>query len=110
MGAESLRVLLNDKNLSSIDETIEKVQDSLQDQKQVEEAMTVANQQVMDAYLPAVDEQELEQELNELERNQVSLTKPINTESELSRLQNVLSTLNRPAQKIVKNNKIRELA
>ncbi|KAI8067342.1 hypothetical protein BDF21DRAFT_345538 [Thamnidium elegans] len=110
MGADALRVLLNDKNLSSIDETIEKVQDSLQDQKQVEEAMTVANQQVMDTYLPAVDEQELEQELNELEQKQVSLTKPINTESELSRLQNVLSTLNRPAQQIVKDNRTRELA
>ncbi|GAA5803305.1 hypothetical protein HPULCUR_008784 [Helicostylum pulchrum] len=101
MGADALRVLLNDKNLSSIDETIEKVEDGLKDQKQVEEAMTVANQQVTDAYLPAVDEQELEQELNELEQNQVSLTKPINTESELSRLQNVLSTLDRPAQKFL---------
>ncbi|KAI9365277.1 hypothetical protein BD770DRAFT_313281 [Pilaira anomala] len=102
MGANALRVLLNDKNFSSIDETVEKVQDTLKDQKQVEDAITLGNQEVMDTYLPSMSEQELEQELNSLETtNQhaaVHLPKPIETESELLRLQNVLSSLNHPAK------------
>lgn len=102
MGANALRVLLNDKNFTSIDETVEKVQDTLKDQKQVEDAITLGNQEVMDTYLPSMSEQELEQELNSLEttnqQTAVHLPKPIETESELLRLQNVLSSLNHPAK------------
>lgn len=112
LGADALRTILNDKDLNpeSIEKTMEKVQDSLEDQKDVENAIQAGNNQAADIYLPDVNDEELENELDSLvETRHVNLTQPIDTESELLRLETVLSSLNHPAQqKRVK--KTKELA
>lgn len=90
-------------NAGNVDKTMENIQDTLQDQKEIEDAITVGNQDVNNAYLPddAALEEELEllqQEDSHYKQPQVNLTQPIDTESELLRLQNVLSSLNHPSQ------------
>jgi chromosome segregation ATPase len=121
MGADALRALLDrkDLNIDSIDKTMEKIQDTLEDQKQVEEAITIGNEDISNTYLPEVDDEELERELDSLEMKSnssnrhptVNLTQPIDTESELLRLEKVLSSLNHPSQQRSMNHRrTKELA
>lgn len=112
LGADALRTILNDKDLNaeSIEKTMEKVQDTLEDQKDIEEAITSGSDQVSKTYLLDVNDEELEKELDSLvETRHVNLTQPIDTESELLRLQTVLSSLNHPSQQ-KRGKKIKELA
>lgn len=125
MGADTLRTLLDGKdlNMDTIGQTMEKIQDTLEDQKQVEEAMTIGQQDIANNYLPDINDEELEQELDSLQDNRrksleaiVHLTQPIDTESELLRLQRVLSSLNHPSTSFSSSSnnndhhKIKELA
>ena len=113
MGANTLRSLLSDKNV--IENTMDKLQDALEDQKQVEEAMTLGNEEISNQAIGMTDE-DLENELDSIitaapskEQQVVSLTQPIDTESELLRLQNVLSSLNHPSS-FLRKAKTKELA
>lgn len=122
LGADALRLLLDSKELNAdnVDKTMENIQDTLQDQKEIEDAITVGNQDVNNAYLP--DDAALEEELELLQQEdsdlnhrhhkqpQVNLTQPIDTESELLRLQNVLSSLNHPSHHYSQPKKVKELA
>lgn len=112
MGANALRSLLNrdELNIDSIDKTMENIQESLNDQKEIEEAMMYAHEDISASQF---DQQEIEQELNALKQEQqeapptrtkppVHLVQPIDTDSELQRLQNVLSSLTTPTNKRVK--------
>lgn len=103
MGANTLRSLLSDKD--TVEQTMDKLQDTLEDQKQVEEAMTIGNEEISNQTIGMTNE-DLENELDSLvtadkrppsRRDTIAnLTQPIDTESELLRLQNVLSSLNHP--------------
>jgi hypothetical protein len=108
---------LDDKDLNTdtIDNTMEKIQDTLEDQKQVEEAINNGNQEINGEEI--VNDEELENELNLLieekrdsVQRHVNLTQPIDTESELLRLQHVLSSLNHPSSHLPKKNKVKEVA
>lgn len=99
LGADVLRRLLDGKelNVDHVDKTMEKVQETLDDQKEVEEAISAGQEEIVDQQFN-VSQEELEQELEGLQREEepqsVNLTQPVDTESELQRLQNVLSSLN----------------
>lgn len=100
MGANTLRSLLSDKG--TVEQTMEKLQDTLEDQKQVEEAMTIGNEEISNQTIGMTNE-ELENELDSMitadkrpPSRRETLTQPIDTESELLRLQTVLSSLNHP--------------
>lgn len=93
LGADTLRRILNDKDLNaeSIEKTMDKVQDTLEDQKDVEGAIGAVHDQVAKTYLPDINDEDLEKELDSLvQTRRVNLTQPIDTEPELLRLQNVL--------------------
>lgn len=108
MGANILRSLLSDKE--AVEETMDKLQDTLEDQKKVEEAIKMGNEDISNQTIGMTNE-DLEDELDSLTTTTASitasskeqhpavnsLTQPIDTESELLRLQNVLSSLNHPS-------------
>lgn len=111
MGANALRNLLNRQELKidSVDKTMENIQETLNDQKEIEEAMMNGHEDISNQQF---DHEELEQELNDLKREQQpavvpSLPPPIDTESELLRLQTVFSSL-KPT--VTKKSRAKELA
>lgn len=112
MGANTLRSLLSDKDV--VENTIDKLQDALEDQKQVEEVMMLRNEEISNQAIGMTNE-DLENELDSIitaapaNEQVASLTQPIDTESELLRLQNVLSSLNHPSSYLRKA-KTKELA
>ncbi|KAI9475628.1 MAG: hypothetical protein EXX96DRAFT_574010 [Benjaminiella poitrasii] len=107
MGAEMLRTLLSTEeggrlSVSNIEETFERLQDTLEDHKEIEEAIQTGNEEISDKQLAAAStsQEELEEELNSIikkEQKSVAITQPIDTQSELLRLQALLSSLNHPA-------------
>jgi hypothetical protein len=99
LGADTLRGLLDGKEFSvdHVGKTMEKIQETLDDQKQVEEAITMGHEEIANQHYNNISQEELEQELEGLQKEEirpVNLTQPIDTGSELLRLQNVLSSLN----------------
>ncbi|KAL7320645.1 hypothetical protein PS15m_000511 [Mucor circinelloides] len=115
MGANTLRSLLSDKG--TVEQTMDKLQDTLEDQKQVEEAMTIGNEEISNQTIGMTNE-ELENELDSMitadkrpPSRRETLTQPIDTESELLRLQTVLSSLNHPPSSTYqRRTKTKELA
>jgi hypothetical protein len=98
LGTDTLRGLLDGKefNVDHVDQTMEKIQETIEGQKQVEEAMALGHEEIANQQFN-VSQEELEQELEGLQKEEprsVNLTQPIDTESELLRLQSVLSSLN----------------
>ncbi|CEP15970.1 hypothetical protein [Parasitella parasitica] len=111
MGANTLRSLLSGKDM--VAETMDKLKDTLEDQHAIEQAMAVGNEEISNQ-AAGITNEDLENELDAIitadstpsTKEAVSLTQPINTESELLRLQNVLSSLSHPSNRI----KMKELA
>jgi GTPase SAR1 family protein len=117
MGADALRSLLGEDGLSmeSVDETMEKIQTVLQDQKEVEDALHIRTEDMMDT-----DTDEVEQELLDLieQEQDFKKAKPISEHaptislpnSELSRLNQMFaSSLNEPQQQQQQKKKQLEL-
>lgn len=107
MGADALRGLLGEDglNIDSVDETMEKIQTVLQDQKEVEDALHIGTEDMMD-----VDNTEVEQELFDLIEQEKDLTKTEPKQkdvssssslpnSELSRLNQMFTSNNEPKKK-----------
>ncbi|KAI8640356.1 Snf7-domain-containing protein [Parasitella parasitica] len=111
IGANTLRLLLSGKD--EVAETMDKLKDTLEDQNAVEQAIALGSEEIFNQ-TTGITNEELENELDSImsadnktsTKESVSLAQPINTESELLRLQNVLSSLNQPSKRI----KIKELA
>ncbi|KAF7730977.1 hypothetical protein EC973_001023 [Apophysomyces ossiformis] len=105
VGADALRGVLksNDLSVSSVEETMQRMQNALEDQKEVEDAIAMGTEETLQIQGIA-DESELEQELEAIqsfqekqkkEAQRVELPAPIDTESELARLDQVLASLKR---------------
>ncbi|KAI9321073.1 Snf7-domain-containing protein [Dichotomocladium elegans] len=108
IGADALQSVLRDGKLSvaTVDEAMLKVQEAFEDQKEVEDAINMGAEQA--SKFTDVDDDELEKELQELERQQedVSLATspplrktvqsappPSRTDSELARISHLFSQL-----------------
>ncbi|KAI8367230.1 Snf7-domain-containing protein [Choanephora cucurbitarum] len=86
LGTETLRTILANHPLDQIEDTMDRLKDTLEEQHQIETAM--------ESHTNDEEEEELEQQLLALQlEDKPVLTKPIDTQSELMRLQHVLSTL-----------------
>ncbi|KAI8369076.1 Snf7-domain-containing protein [Blakeslea trispora] len=88
LGTETLRSILASHSIDQVEETMDQLKTTLEEHEQTEAAWQ--------SFLPGEDD-ELEQQLLALQlEDKPTLTKPIDTQSELMRLQHVLSTLNHP--------------
>ncbi|KAI8975343.1 hypothetical protein BDF20DRAFT_878067 [Mycotypha africana] len=117
LGADTLRTLLHQKdfNVDTVQETMDHLQDTLDEHKEVEDTLSLGNQAIHNEQIGGKEGQkELEDELNNLMmedkaaqqklKNQQQEhsshpshhfnSQPIETESELLRLQTVLTSLN----------------
>ncbi|KAI8066201.1 Snf7-domain-containing protein [Gilbertella persicaria] len=92
LGTETLRKMLAHHSFDKIQETMDELQEALDDHEQVEHALTQGHHVIVDQ-----DEQALEEQLESLALEEQALTQPIDTQSELMRLQQVLSSLNVPS-------------
>lgn len=106
MGADALRGLLGQDGLSieSVDDVMQKIQDTFEDQKEIEDALKMGNEDIA-----GIDDDEIENELSQLVQDeqiysktpspvpvQVSLPNKkadkVGVDSELSRLNQILSS------------------
>ncbi|KAG0186688.1 hypothetical protein DFQ28_007422 [Apophysomyces sp. BC1034] len=99
VGADALRGILksNDLSVASVDETMQRMQNALEDQKEVEDAIAMGTEETLQTQYTG-DDNELEQELEAIQQPQpkiLELPPPIDTESELARLDQVLASLKR---------------
>lgn len=103
MGADALRDLLGEDGLTLelVDDAMEKIQNAFQDQKEIEEALHMGNEELANDYY---SEQDMEDELSELIQQEASLHTPTpppkiipqnnaNINSELSRLNQMFSSV-----------------
>jgi len=107
MGADALRGLLGQDGLSieSVDDVMQKIQDTFEDQKEIEDALKMGNEDIA-----GIDDDEIENELSQLVQDehiysktpspvpvQVSLPNKkadtVGVDSELSRLNQILSSV-----------------
>lgn len=116
MGADALRDILSKDGLTvaMVDEAMHKMETAFADQKEVEDAIAAGIEEANLAQMPSgFEDDALEQELADLEQQEhvvdrqqtKSLPPPSHSESELARLDHILSSLKRsaapPAQKRV---------
>ncbi|KAI7901214.1 uncharacterized protein BX663DRAFT_515290 [Cokeromyces recurvatus] len=93
-GANLLKSILSLKG--NVDKTFESLQDTLNEHKQIEEALQMGNEEI---FSNTTNQEELEEELNSIIKEKPSsssiiITQPIDTQSELLRLQTLLSSFN----------------
>jgi preprotein translocase subunit SecF len=72
LGADALRGLMKQVDADKVDETMDKVRDTLEDQKEAEDALAAGSEQVTNTILDSQqdDDEELEKELELLLTNQ----------------------------------------
>ena len=110
MGADALRSILKDNNITveMVDATMVKLGDVMEDQREVETALSQGMEDVNQAQFP-IDEDELENELRELDEKESQLKElpsrqettsappPSHSESELARLNALMASVGQSA-------------
>ncbi|ORY92157.1 Snf7-domain-containing protein [Syncephalastrum racemosum] len=111
MGADALRSILKDNNITveMVDATMVKLGDVMEDQREVETALSQGMEDVNQTQFP-IDEDELENELRELDEKEaqmkelpsrqesVSAPPPAHSESELARLNALMASVGQSAE------------
>lgn len=111
MGADALQSILSkeDLSLATVDEAMFKVQKAFEDQKEVEDAIVMGTEEANNR-VPELDDEELEKELEDLQREEIaaqqqqqprpplrqvtqSAPPPDRSESELARINNLFQQL-----------------
>lgn len=110
MGADALRSILKDNNITveMVDATMVKLGDVMEDQREVETALSQGMEDVNQTQFP-IDEDELENELRELDEKEAQIKElpprqetasappPAHTESELARLNALMASVGQSA-------------